>query len=384
MTPTWSAPADSWRRKAHDGNSGRLRPAGASSGSGLVISVLIPLYNGARTIEPCLSDWLSQDEAALEVVVADNGSTDEGVALVERLAAVMAPGRLRLLRETLAGQSAASNTAARAARGELLVFSAQDMRVPPDLARRHREALQRHRSRIGPALPLAVQGHITYPPGALATPFMRCLVEETSFQFAFDQAGDPLDADPKCLYAPNFSMEAATFRRLGGFDETFPYGWQDTDLGFRLQGLGGRLVYEAGLVAWHDHPVAGRAYCARMEAVGRDCPRFLSRHPEALDRERLRQGVSAHFLQGGRLASAASRLIRVAEEHPDAPLPPLELEGGPARDSLHAAWVILLKYHLYKGIHDGGRSQWGAGCWKDLGRRGSSSTRSEIGNEETG
>ena len=336
-----------------------------------MISVLIPLFNGARTIEASLRDWLAQDEAALEVVVADNGSTDEGMALVERLAAGEAPGRLRLVREARPGQSAASNAAARAARGELLVFSAQDMLVPPDLARRHREAQRRHGREFGAGVPLAVQGHISYPDETMSTPFMRCLVEETSFQFAFEQAGDPLDADPKCLYAPNFSLEAATFRRLGGFDEAFPYGWQDTDLGFRLQGLGGRLVYEAGLVAWHDHPVAGRTYCARMEAVGRDCPRFLDKHPGALDRERLRQGVRAHFLQGGRMASAASRLIRVAEEHPDAPLPPLELEGGPARDSLHAAWVLLMKYHLHKGIHDGGRQQWGRNCWADLGGRSS-------------
>lgn len=330
-----------------------------------MVSVLIPLREGARTIAACLDDWLAQDLADLEVVVADNGSTDVGPELAARRAA--RDPRLRLVREERPGQSAATNRAARTARGDLLLFSAQDMRVPPDLARRHVE-LRRRRAR--PREPLAVQGHIAYPAETLATPFMRTLVEESSFQFAFELAGDPEDADPRVLYAPHFSLDAATFRRLGGFAEDFPYGWQDTDLGCRLRAAGGRLVYAADLVAWHDHPVAGAAYCRRMEAVGRDLPRFADRHPGVLDLPRIREGVRVHFLLGGRLASAAQRLLRVAEEHPEAPLPPLEVAGGPSRDPVRAAWIILLKYHLHKGVHDGGRLHWGADCWRDLGGRG--------------
>lgn len=329
-----------------------------------MISVLIPLFNGARTLAACLADWRAQQNVELEIVVVDNGSTDEGPRMALEAAARPGPA-LRYMYERKPGQSAATNRAAALAHGDWLLLSAQDMRVPPDLARRHLDALTRH-SRPGELL--ALQGHIDYPEEALATPFMRCLVRETSFQFAFNQAGDPMNADPTVCYAPHISLHASVFRHLNGFDESFPYGWQDTDLGCRLRAAGGRLVYEAGLVAWHDHPVEGRAYCRRMEAVGRDLPRFADRHPHVLDLPGVRRGVRVHFLQGGRLASAAQRLLRVAEEHPEAPLPPLDVEEE-VFDPIHAAWVILLKYHFHKGVYDGGRQHWGADCWKDLGGR---------------
>ncbi|MFA7330926.1 MAG: glycosyltransferase [Candidatus Delongbacteria bacterium] len=329
-----------------------------------MLSVLIPLFDGVRTLAACLADWRAQVGVELELVVVDNGSSDDSLALATELTA--RPGApVRVFREATPGQSAATNRAAREARGEWLLLSAQDMRVPADLARRHLEAHARH---ARPGELLALQGHIAYPPAALATPFMRCLVEETAFQFAFEQAGNLLDADPTVCYAPHLSLHAAVYRRLGGFDEDFPYGWQDTDLGCRLRAAGGRLVYEPGLVAWHDHPVEGRAYCRRMETVGRDLPRFVDKQPGVLDLERIRQGVGVHFLQGGRLASAAQRLLRVAEEHPGALLPPLEVEEV-RHDPVHAAWVILLKYHFHKGVHDGGRRHWGADCWRGLGGR---------------
>lgn len=330
-----------------------------------MLSILIPLFDGERTIQACLEDWRAQQEVELELVVVDNGSRDEGPRLVRELAARPGPP-IRLFHEDRSGQSAATNRAAAEARGDWLLLSAQDMRGEPDLARRHLEV---HSRQARPGEPLAVQGHIEYPESALQTPFMRCLVRETSFQFAFAQVGDPLDADPTVCYAPHLSLHASTFRRLGGFDEAFPYGWQDTDLGCRLRAAGGRLVYQADLCAWHDHPVGGWAYARRMEAVGRDLPRFVDKHPGVLELQRIREGVRIHFLRGGRLASAAQRLLKVAEEHPGAHLPSLELEDE-SHDPLSAAWVIWLKYHFHKGVHDGGRLHWGADCWSDLGGRG--------------
>jgi glycosyltransferase involved in cell wall biosynthesis len=51
----------------------------------LSIVAIIPLYNGARWIEQSIASVLSQTLPPDEFIVVDDGSTDEGPAIVERL-----------------------------------------------------------------------------------------------------------------------------------------------------------------------------------------------------------------------------------------------------------------------------------------------------------
>jgi len=50
-----------------------------------IISVLVPAYNRAKTIAQCLRSAMAGGEQAIEIIVADNGSTDATVAIVESL-----------------------------------------------------------------------------------------------------------------------------------------------------------------------------------------------------------------------------------------------------------------------------------------------------------
>ncbi len=312
-----------------------------------MISVLMPVYNGQRTLNACLDSWLAQTGATIELIAVDNGSSDGSRDTLARRARL--DQRLKVLDEPPGSQSRASNRALAEAKGELLIWTAQDMLVKPEFAAGHSHA---HQASARPGEALAVLGHIRYPESALQTPFMRCLVEESAFQFNYGAITNPEEVDPLCLYAPNFSIARRVMQKLGGFDEAFPYGWQDADLGIRLVKMGGRIVYRPGLVALHDHPVEGRAYLKRMEQVGRDCPRFMAKHPGLLDPADFERARLAHFVEGRRMASAAQKLIRLAEEHPDATLPHLDAGDGKTRDAESAAWVLLMKYHLYKGYHD--------------------------------
>ncbi len=336
--------------------------------SELEASVLIPVYNGARILPRCLKHWAVQEGARYEIVLVDNNSSDPSRELVGEFID-RASGRgddgpvMRLFGEQRIGQSAATNRAIREASGEVLVFSAQDVAVNRDLLRGHLEA-QRRYAPEGELV--AVLGHIENDASCSTGHFMRCLSEETVFQFGYQFIGDPLNADPRCLYAPNFSIRRSALGELGVFDESFPYGWQDTDLGFRIRKAGGRIVYCPRLTVLHDHPWTWQEYCRRMTQVGHEIPRFLNKHPELMGRQDLSRAVRAHFIEGGRLASAAQKIALYADLNPGAELPPLEVEGAEGRDPLHAAYVILLKYHFHKGVYDGGRETWGADCWKNL------------------
>jgi glycosyltransferase involved in cell wall biosynthesis len=97
----------------------------------LPISIVIPLYNKARSIEGTLNSVFAQSWASYEVIVVDDGSTDGGDAIVSGLA----DHRLRLIRQPNAGVSAARNTGLLNAQHQYAAFlDADDSWMPDYLA----------------------------------------------------------------------------------------------------------------------------------------------------------------------------------------------------------------------------------------------------------
>ena len=93
------------------------------------ISVVVPIYNVERYLEPCLESIATQTFEDLEVVMVDDGSTDGSAAIAEAFAA--RDPRFRLLAQPNAGLSAARNTGIDAAAGEFLAFVDSDDMLKP-------------------------------------------------------------------------------------------------------------------------------------------------------------------------------------------------------------------------------------------------------------
>jgi succinoglycan biosynthesis protein ExoO len=98
------------------------------------VSILVPLYNSAATIERALKSALNQTLADIEVIVTDDASTDNGAALVEAIA--RADKRVRLIRlPENHGKPHAMNLMVAQARGDwLAVLDADDAYRPTRLA----------------------------------------------------------------------------------------------------------------------------------------------------------------------------------------------------------------------------------------------------------
>ena len=103
----------------------------------LLVSVVVPAYNAGATIDATLDSVRAQSYRHLEILVVDDGSSDDTAARVERHAA--ADPRVRLLRQPNAGVAAARNLGLRAARGAYVApIDADDLWHPHKVERQVR------------------------------------------------------------------------------------------------------------------------------------------------------------------------------------------------------------------------------------------------------
>ena len=94
-----------------------------------MITLIIPLYNAARFIAETLQSVQAQTYTDWECLVIDDGSTDNGAEIVQRIA--QADTRIRYVYQSNAGPSAARNHGLRLAKGDYIQFLDADDWFPP-------------------------------------------------------------------------------------------------------------------------------------------------------------------------------------------------------------------------------------------------------------
>lgn len=102
-------------------------------------SIIIPVYNAEKYLRTCIYSILAQSEQDWQLILVDDGSTDNSLALARQLA--QQDDRISVFTQTHAGQSAARNRGLIDARGQFIVFVDADDAIDPHWLHRHLAAI---------------------------------------------------------------------------------------------------------------------------------------------------------------------------------------------------------------------------------------------------
>jgi GT2 family glycosyltransferase len=214
-----------------------------------LVSVVICTRNGSRTVGECLEHLAKLEYAAYEVIVVDDGSTDDTAAIAERHGA-------RVIRSEHGGLSAARNLGLEAALGEIVAYIDDDAYPDPHWLHFLVGAMEKggHVGVGGPNLP---------PPD-----------DGTIAQLVARAPGGPthvLVNDHEAEHIPgcNMAFKRQALLEMGGFDEQFWIAGDDVDVCWRLMERGGTLGYAASAVVWHHRRGSVRAYWRQQVNYGR-------------------------------------------------------------------------------------------------------------------
>jgi glycosyltransferase involved in cell wall biosynthesis len=230
----------------------------ARADAGWLITAIIPLYNGAPYIEQAIRSVLGQTLLPAELIVVDDGSTDQGAQIVERIAAGRrADVPIKLLRKINGGQSSARNFGAQHASGDLIAFLDQDdLWYPNHLDRLIQPFLTRSDTELG-----WVYSNLDEidENGNLIT---RSCLSTVGTPHPKRSLFECLREDMFVLPSASLISRAA-FRVAGGFDERLT-GYEDDDLFLRLFRCGFHNVYlNEGLSQWRIYTTSA-SYSPRM------------------------------------------------------------------------------------------------------------------------
>ncbi|HEX8912569.1 MAG TPA: glycosyltransferase [Humisphaera sp.] len=295
-----------------------------------MLSVIIPCYNHGRHVAGAVSSVLSQRGAAgTEVIVVDDGSTDDTAEVVRRLGP-----DVRYLRQRNAGLSAARNAGILAAGGEFVHFLDADDWLLPGAVDRHLAAAARE-----PAADVFYGGWCDVDADG------RWIADVDPGPFAGDAVHRVLSSNIGVCHC--FTVRRSAFARTGLFDTSLN-SVEDWDMWIRLAAAGCRYVHVPGIVgAYRRSPGSMSRNYRRMWVETKRVLRKNARHHGDCDgcRRAVRAGLAAHrryFVEPGlwseaEAAAAAGRpwiAIRAA-------FTVARLDPGSVRFAAHVA-----RYHI--------------------------------------
>src|SRR4051794_34891141 len=225
------------------------------------ISIVVPTRNRAARLAALLASLAGQEGPPFEVIVVDNASSDRTLAVVGEADADLAAHIRAIHLPQPMGPAIARNRGWRAAQGDLVVFTDDDVVAAPGWLAAIAAAHERDPEAV-------IQGRTEPDP--------REIHKLAAFSRS-QRASGPGPWFQTC----NIAYPRSLLEQRGGFDETFwEAAGEDTDLGWRAVEAGARVIYEPNALNWHAVHEPGALQLIRSTQKWRLAVRNLARHPQ--------------------------------------------------------------------------------------------------------
>jgi glycosyltransferase involved in cell wall biosynthesis len=311
------------------------------------VSVIVPCHNRGRLLPLSLASLANQSAPLedFEVLIVDDGSTDDTPAVVERHLGT----NFHYFRKSHGGASSARNYGIEHARARALVFTDPDMIPCPDFVRQHLAFHVSGKETVVIGAKKEVLSHLPWwlprRPATYAlrkisgtrpalfrkvvsrafTGKMRALLTEQDVVARFDTLerltlpfylSRPPDLATTAvpwifMIGCNFSAPAEMLQQVGGFDEHFTgWGLEDIELAYRFHRAGARFVYEPEAASYHQ--AHGFSLRRNDIALDRNLRYFIKKHPH------LEVQLHGAFIKGHITLERYENLVRryAESDHP--------------------------------------------------------------------
>jgi cellulose synthase/poly-beta-1,6-N-acetylglucosamine synthase-like glycosyltransferase len=272
----------------------RLLARARAEGYAPSVSVLVPAYNEERTMAAALRSVLASDYPDFEVIVVNDGSTDNTEGEVRPF---LSDSRVRYFRKDNGGKASALNHGLAAARGEIVLFTDADSLFEPDTIRLGAAYF------VEPSIG-AVSGNDTVlaPHG----PLQKMLVITSHIGTGFVRRALSMLGVLQIISGNLGLVRTEILRRIGGFREVWG---EDLEVTLRLKRHGVRVVYGAATRVLAECPATVAALWKQRVRWLRSYVKVLGMHRDMVGRPRY--GAFGPFLAFNAFNMIAVPLLQV-------------------------------------------------------------------------
>lgn len=245
------------------------------------ISVVVCSYNGSATIRDCLESLIRVDYPNYEVIVVNDGSTDNLEQIVKEYP-------VRLITTANMGLSNARNTGMMHSRGEIIAYIDDDAYADKDWLNYLSYAFTHstHAAIGGP--------NIVPPEDGIISKCVAASPGGPTHVLITDEIAEHI---PGC----NMAILKKALTKIGGFDPVFRAAGDDVDICWRLQEAGYTIGFHHSAVVWHHRRNSIKAYWKQQKGYGK---------AEALLEKKWPQKYNAlgHYAWGGSIYGNSNTL----------------------------------------------------------------------------